>query len=381
MLFSDIIGYEPIKQELRRSVREGHIAHAQLFSGVSGTGKLPLALAYAQYIACEHRSETDSCGKCPACLQYSRLQHPDLHFSYPYAKADSIKLSTDVFSAFRDMVLQNPYCDFDDWRLQLKEEKKLLTIYDNEAEEVLHTLRLKAFGNGYKVMIIWQADRLNQTGANTLLKLLEEPPEGTLLILITEYPDRLLPTVRSRLRQIHLMPLSMDEISSALIQRLHTDPQEAIVLARLSQGSFRNAERLATEKKQREEMDSAFEELMRNAWRVGTNRDFTALQTLSNWAKTMAETKHGREYLQAFLQHAQKLIRENFIANLNIPQINYLSAAEQTFSARFAPFINERNVEALSEEFSRAERQIMQNGNAKIILFDLCLQCIVQIKK
>ena len=375
MLLKDIIGQEAVKREMCRMVQQSRIPHAMLLTGVAGIGKLPLAIAFAQYIACKHRTETDACGVCPTCLQYSKLQHPDLHFAFPIVKVDKgADVCDDYIGEFRQMVLDNPYCDADDWTQAMGAEKKQSLIYEKESSEIQRKLSLKAFGDGYKVMIVWQPEKMHIACANKLLKLLEEPPEMTLFLFVSEHPEQMLPTIISRLRPIRVPRLTDEEIVGAL------NSQQAADVARLAGGSYREALRLLDAEDQDKQMFSEFQELMRNAWLVGVKKNYEALQRLNEWAQTMAK-EMPRERQCAFLQFAQRQLRENFIYNYGEQQLNYQTSDEQQFSVRFAPFINERNIEELTEQFARAEAQIMQNANARMVLFDLCLQCIVLIKR
>ena len=380
MLLKDIIGQEAIKRELCRSVQEGRIPHAQLLSGPAGIGKLPLALAYAQYVACPHRTATDACGVCPTCLQYGKLQHPDLHFVFPIVKTDSSGVCDDYLPAFREMVLGNPYCDADDWTQAMGEEKKQSLIYEKESSEIQRKLSLKAFSDGYKIMIVWQPEKMHLACANKLLKLLEEPPAMTLFLFVSEHPEQLLPTIISRLRPLPVPRLSEQEITEALMSRNVIPLSQAQDAARLSGGSYREALRILDDTDSDKQMFADFQELMRNAWQVGVRKNYDALQKLNLWSQTMAKDS-TRAQQCAFLQFAQRLLRENFIYNYGEPSLCYQTADEQAFSVKFAPFINERNIEELMQQFATAETQIMQNANARIVLFDLCLQCIVLIKK
>ena len=244
MLLKDIIGQEAIKREMCRNVQEGHIPHAQLLSGSAGIGKLPLALAYAQYVACPHRTPTDACGVCPTCLQYSKLQHPDLHFVFPIVKTDSSEVCDDYIAAFREMVIANPYCDADDWIQKMGEEKKQSLIYEKESSEIQRKLSLKAFGDGYKVMIVWQPEKMHIACANKLLKLLEEPPARTLFLSVSEHPEQLLPTIISRLRPLPVPRLSEQEVIEALMSKNMIPLAQAQDAARLAHGSYREALRI-----------------------------------------------------------------------------------------------------------------------------------------
>ena len=382
MLLKDIIGQQAVKRELCHSVQEGKIPHALLMSGSAGVGKLPLALAFAQYVACKHRTDTDACGVCPTCLQYSKLQHPDLHFAFPIVKVDKgAEVCDDYLNDFREMVRSNPYCDPDDWTMAMGAEKKQSLIYEKESSEIQRKLSLKSFADGYKVMIVWQPEKMHIACANKLLKLLEEPPEMTLFLFVSEHPEQLLPTIISRLRPLPIPKLTDEEMVEALTrQGVVSNPQQAHDVARLAGGSYREALRILDAEDRDKQLFAEFQELMRNAWLVGVRKNYEALQKLNEWSMTMAK-ESSRERQCAFLQFAQRLIRENFIYNYGEPALNYETSDEQQFSVKFAPFINERNIEELTEQFARAEAQIMQNANARMVLFDLCLQCIVLIKK
>lgn len=382
MLLKDIIGQQAVKRELCHSVQEGKIPHALLMSGSAGVGKLPLALAFAQYEACKHRTDTDACGVCPTCLQYSKLQHPDLHFAFPIVKVDKgAEVCDDYLNDFREMVRSNPYCDPDDWTMAMGAEKKQSLIYEKESSEIQRKLSLKSFADGYKVMIVWQPEKMHIACANKLLKLLEEPPEMTLFLFVSEHPEQLLPTIISRLRPLPIPRLTDEEIMAAIrSQQSAISEQQARDVARLAGGSYREALRILDAEDRDKQLFAEFQELMRNAWLVGVRKNYEALQKLNEWSMTMAK-ESSRERQCAFLQFAQRLIRENFIYNYGEPALNYETSDEQQFSVKFAPFINERNIEELTEQFARAEAQIMQNANARMVLFDLCLQCIVLIKR
>ncbi|MCQ2342304.1 MAG: DNA polymerase III subunit delta [Paludibacteraceae bacterium] len=371
MRFRDIIGQESVKQQLRLSVQKNRIPHAQLLCGPSGIGKLQLAIAYAQYIACQNRSEQDSCGVCPACLQYQNLQHPDLHFVYPIVKTDSADVCDDFAEQWRSIIIDKGYFSLEDWYAALGASTKQGMIYEKESEEILRKLSLKSFGNGYKVMIIWQPEKMNIACANKLLKLLEEPPQQTLFLLVSEHPEELLPTILSRLQRIVVPRLEEERLATLF----------APDIAHIANGSYLAAQQITDLADENNQYFTDFVALMRRAWLVGVKQDYKALQELRQWSNDMADAKVGRERQKAFLQYTQKQVRENFIYNLHQPAMNYQTAEETDFSTKFAPFINAANVEPIMNELDKAERQIAQNGNAKMIFFDLCLQMIVLIKK
>ena len=382
MLFREIIGQEATKAQLRQAVREGRIPHAQLFTGISGIGKLQLALAYAQYINCPHRTEEDSCGTCPTCLQFQHLQHPDLHFVFPIVGSDEV--CNNFLTPWRQIILTKHYFDLSDWHEALGVESKQSMIYEKESGEILRKLSLKAYGDGYKVMIIWQPEKMNATTANKLLKLLEEPAEKTVFILVSEHPEQLLATIRSRVQSIQVPRLEQETIAQALVQK-GVDATKAHDLARIANGSYLSALKKADETELNQQELHDFIALFRDAYTVGVLRDpqkkFESLKKLRQWALDMADAKIGRERQKHFLQYAQTQVRENYIRNIGQPELNYQMEDERIFSDKFAPFIHSGNVEGIMNQLDLAERQIEQNGNAKMIFFDLCLQMIVLIKK
>ncbi len=371
---------------MRLAVQEGRVPHAQLLSGQSGIGKLRLALAYAQYLNCPNRTEEDSCGVCPTCLQFSKLQHPDLHLVFPIVKDNDKKRTVcdDYVADFRTLVLEKGYFDLNDWYNEINSQKQGM-IYDEESGKILQKLSLKSFGQGYKVVIIWQADKMNVSCANKLLKMLEEPTEKTVFILISEVPDRLLATILSRVQQIRVPNLSDEEVAAALEQYDGVPSEEAHNLAHIANGSYLAAKKWAESSEEKKKDLDDFIALMRSAYTIGDIKDpmkkFIALKQFRQWSVEMADAKVGREGQKRFLQYAQRQVRENFIYNLRQPEMNYQTTEEQTFSTKFSPFIHAGNVEDIMNELEKAERQIEQNGNAKIIFFDLCLQMIVLIKR
>ena len=384
MLFADIIGHEALKQQLRQSAREGRIPHAQLFAGQGGIGKLQLAIAYAQYINCPHHTDEDSCGVCPTCLQFQQLQHPDLHFAFPIVKSDAGDTCDAFMDKWRTILQEQRYFDLDDWYRALGVETKQGIIYEKESSEILRKLRLKPFGTGYKVMIIWQPDKMNIACANKLLKLLEEPPEQTVFLLVSEHPEQLLSTIQSRVQLINVPRLSEDILTQALVADGQTE-SNARDIARLANGSYLQARKKADESEENQHELQDFISLFRDAYTVGVlqdrNKKYSSLQRLRQWSVDMADAKVGREKQKHFLQYAQQQVRENYIRNMQQPALNYQLAAEREFSSRFAPFIHDGNIEQIMNQLELAERQIEQNGNAKVIFFDLCLQMIVLIKK
>ncbi len=384
MLFSEIIGQQDIKNRLIRTVLEKRIPHAQLLRGPEGIGKLALAIAYAQYICCENPKPNDSCGVCPSCVKYAKLAHPDLHFVFPIIKpANKTAVVCDEFIAdFREMILQNTYFGMNDWYAKIADDAKQGVIYGNESEEIIRKLSLKTYESEFKIMIIWLPEKMNLTCANKLLKILEEPPEKTVFLMVSNTPDQIITTILSRTQHIHISPLNAKEIEKALLENdaLEIEQTDAIYASNIANGSYLAALAVLNEDDENKQNFERFVVIMRLAWQVGNKKDHASLKLLRKWSEDMANSSVGREKQRNFLSYAQRMTRENFIWNLQQPLLNNLTASESDFSKRFSPFINEANVEKIMYEFALAERQIEQNVNAKMIFFDLTMKIIMLLK-
>jgi len=385
MQFSEIIGQQEVKKRFIHSVTEQRIPHAQLLRGTEGVGKLALAIAYAQYICCENRSATDSCGVCPSCMKYKKMAHPDLHFVFPVIKpaGKSTVVCDDFITEFREMLSANLYFGLNEWYAKISGDPKQGLIYSNESEEIIRKLSLKTYESEYKIMIIWLPEKMHATCANKLLKILEEPPEKTVFLMVSNEPDQIITTILSRTQHIHIPRLSEQEIAQALLRNdeLEVEPDYATYAAHIANGSYLNALSVLNEGDENKQNFERFKLIMRLAWNVGNKKDHASLKTLRSWADEMAAAAMGRERQKNFLVYAQRMTRENFIRNIQQPELNYLTVTEAEFSHKFAPFINERNVEDLMKEFALAERQIEQNVNAKMIFFDLVLKVIMLLKR
>lgn len=374
MFFKDIIGQEEAKQKFILEVKEGRIPHAQLLCGPEGVGKLPLAIAYARYICCTDKGENDACGKCPSCIKFNKLVHPDLHFVYPVVKKKSGKdvVSDDYISEWRSFILANPYFGLSHWLNEMGAENAQALIYAKESDEIVRKLSLKSSEGGYKVMIIWLPEKMHVVCANKLLKLLEEPPEKTVFLLISEAPELILQTILSRTQRLNIRKLDESSITEALQSKFGLQQQDAENVARLSNGSFVKA----METIHLSEDNKLFFELFVNLMRLSYQRK---LREMKLWSEQVAAM--GRERQKNFLEYCQRMIRENFIYNFRQRDLIYMSNAEMNFSSRFAPFVNERNVMGIMNELSEAQAHVEQNVNPKMIFFDFSLKMIVLLKQ
>jgi DNA polymerase-3 subunit delta' len=369
MLFKDIIGQEEAKERLIREAKEGKIAHARLFCGNEGVGKLPLAIAYAQYLSCEHPTDNDSCGVCPNCVKYNKLIHPDLHFVFPVIKKkNKDTISDDYLQEWREILNSSPYFNLNMWLKEMGAENQQAQIYVKESDEIIRKLNLKSSQGGYKVMIIWLPEKMNVECSNKLLKLLEEPPTQTIFILISEEPDMLLPTIQSRVQRFNIHAIDKEKIAETLCLNYGLEPNDAKNIAHRCQGNFLKALETIHLNEDNQFYFEEFVSLMRLAYQ-------RKIREIKQWSDNIAAI--GRERQKNFLAYIQRMLRESFIYNFHTPDISYLSGEEQKFSSRFSPFINEGNVISIMEELSIAEQHIGQNVNAKMVFFDLALKMIV----
>ena len=385
MQFSQIIGQDEAKKRLIRTVAEQRIPHAQLLRGKEGIGKLALAIAYAQYICCENKGANDSCGVCPACVKYKKLAHPDLHFVFPIIKPanKSSVVCDDYISDFREMILENHYFSMNDWYARISNDAKQGVIYSNESQEIFRKLNLKTYESEYKIMIIWLPEKMNGTCANKLLKILEEPPEKTVFLLVSNKPEEIITTILSRTQHVNIPKLSDKDIFQTLMKNpeFELSEQNASHIARIANGSYLEALSILSEDDDNKQNFDRFVMIMRLSWQVGNRKDHASLKTLRKWSDDMASPAVGRENQKKFLSYAQRMTRENFILNLQEPEMNFMNAYEANFSVKFSAFIHERNVEDLMKEFALAERHVEQNVNSKMVFFDLILKVIMLLKR
>ena len=373
MNFCDIIGQEEVKEHLTRLLAENKLPHAVMFCGPKGAGKLPLALAFAQMLLCQHPTEEGACGMCSDCHMSALWAHPDLHFSFPVYKAKSTDhpVSDDYLQQWREQINRSPYFDTEDWLEDIKAENQQIVIYVQESDNLQKKLALKSSQGGRKVVIIWLPERMNEQTGNKLLKLIEEPPVGTHFLLVSQEPDLVLGTIQSRVQRINVPALPEDVISEALQARHDMSPEDAKLMAHIAQGSYTEAlKRMQFDSEQKLFFD-LFVQLMRHSYA-------RRVKEMQLWSLAVSEL--GRERQKRMLEYFQRQLRENFIYNFHQPQINYLGREEENFSTRFAPFINERNVVGIMNELSDAGRDIAQNVSARMVFFDLALKMTVLLK-
>lgn len=374
MNWSEVIGQEDIKQKLTSMVDNEHVPHAMILCGPYGCGKMAMAMAMASYLLTEGSVRINpQFNKANSEAMLGQWEHPDLHFSFPTIKragmsADHQPVSGDYAKEWRQMLMQGPYFNISQWMDYMDAANQQAIITGAESDELARKLSLKSSLGGYKVAVIWLPERMNLTSANKLLKLLEEPPHQTIFIMASEEPEKLLDTIKSRTQRIDMKRLTNKDICNALVQQRGIDEASAQRIARLANGNWMNAlDALNTSNENRQFFDM-FTMLMRLAYTRN-------IKELKKWSEAVAA--YGREKQRRMLVYFIGQVRENFMYNFRNPELTYMTVEEENFSKKFSPFINELNVIEISELMERANRDIGQNANAKIVMFDMALKMIV----
>lgn len=375
MKFADIPGHGDIKQRLVQMVDTGHMPHALLLEGPAGSGKFELARALATYIHCTDRTpDGDSCGRCPNCLQHARFNHIDTFFSYPVLKKKSgqATISEDYAPEWQQFLHDSPFMDFERWLSLLGNVNGQPVIYVDEASHLSFRLNVKARQSKYKIVLMWLPERLQESAANKLLKLVEEPFADTLFIMVSNNPKAILPTIYSRTQRISVPRYSDSDIRSILVSKYTFDENEAENIARIAEGSMIRALGMAGTDKNKQKQLDLFIHLMRMAWMRNVGE-------LRRWSDEIGGL--GREGCINFYDYCAKLVRDNFILNLGDVSLTALTSTELDFSRKFSPFINSANVEDIFKILNDARNDTVLNGNAKIIAFDLAVKMILLIKR
>lgn len=380
MRFSDIPGHEAVKERLRAMVDSGRLPHAILLEGPAGTGKLSLARALAQYIHCTGRrpGDTDSCGCCPSCRQSESLNHIDTFHVYPVTrleKMDHAPVSDEFMEEWREYLGQGTkrprvFQDIDAWTDSFGKKGASLITYASESLDIIRKLSTTSHASRYKTVVWWLPERMNVECSNKLLKMIEEPYEGTCIIMASDDSSKLLPTVYSRLQRVTVERYPDEVVAAWLERNMGLDDASAAAVARNARGSMTRAMTSVSANTWTRLMLPRFIELMRLAYQRN-------VAELRRWGSDLASD--GRDRAASFFDFAAAQVRENFmtrIAGASSP-IVYLNAEEAAFAKNFSRFITESNAEALCREFALARRDILANANIKIVALDVALKVIM----
>jgi len=368
MLFSEVIGHEAIKERLRVTARDGRVSHAQLFLGPRGSGKLALALAYAQYLNCDNPSDIDSCGVCSSCVKISKLIHPDLHFIFPVAPLKGIDdpVSKDFMAIWRNFVSDNKaYVSLSGWLSAMGIENKQAYIRTKDCDEIIKTLSLTSYEAGFKIMIIWMAERLYHAGAPKILKILEEPPDKTLFILIAEQHEELLSTIKSRTQLVKIPKIPDDLLLESLIINHQCEKEKAKQIIFLADGDYRAAIDYFNSGDDVDDLFNLFREWMLQCY-------FNNFLNINNFI-TGNISKLGRESLINLLTFGLKVVRDCFAVHYGMQNHIRADGAQLDSIVKLSKFINPGNITRFEEELNKAVFHVERNGNARAILLDLSL--------
>lgn len=369
MQFSEIIGQQAVKNHLISTVKENRVSHAQLFLGPEGSGSLPLALAYAQYINCEGASDDDSCGICPSCRKYAKLVHPDLHFSYPFFSSSASDTASVYAEQWRRVFLSNPYLGLDTWRRELDAGNKQANINIAECHHIIKKLSLKAFEAPFKVLVMWLPEFLDKNG-NTLLKLIEEPPEKTLFLLVAQNQDKLLNTIISRTQLVKINAIDKQHLSNYLIERHELSADQALQLAYVSNGNLQLATALM------QEGTNDYFNLLRDWFRACYNGHIIPVIEFSEGKLAGL----GRENQKSFLIYAINLLREVVLYKEGVNQLVHVTDEEIGFLTKFSQTLHLDQLAACIAAFEKSVYYIERNANPKILFLDVSLQIVSLFK-
>ena len=369
MQFKDIVGQEAVKNHLIQTVKDERISHAQLFLGPEGSGSLALALAYAQFISCENKLENDSCGECSSCRKYNKLVHPDLHFSYPFFAKHKEDTALTFIEEWRKAFLANPYLGLDEWRDHLSADNKQANINIAEAHSIIQKLSLKPFESEYKVLILWLPEYLEKEG-NALLKVIEEPSQKTLFLLVAQSQEQILNTIISRTQIVKIPKLKTEDIEGFLIKDKGVDLTSAAQIAYLSNGNLQTAQHLLIHQ------ENDYHELLR-MW-LGASWKNNGLKIVELSEGELS--KMGRENQKNFLRYGINLMRECMLFLAETPGLIHLPEKELEFISKFSQILNLAKAEAIAEELEKAHYHIERNANPKILFLDVSLKLVKILK-
>lgn len=370
MQFKKIVGQQKIIDKFIHTVEQNRISHAQLFTGQEGSGKLMLAIAYAQYISCKNRSSTDSCGECSSCKKFEKLVHPDLHFVFPVARTKKFDkpVSDNFLSEWRDFIINDKVYRLNAWLEKIGSENAQAGIFAHESNSIIKKLSLKSYEGEYKIMIIWLPEKMNSSSANKLLKMIEEPPPKTLFMMVSDYPEQIINTIRSRSQFVKIPRIDNQSIFDYLVNEYQLAENQAMHFAKISNGNlFKAIDQISISELEKYNFDM-FVKLMRLCFGV-------KIIEIVAWVDDIC--KNNRERQKSFISFALRMFRENFIKNImnnNEEDLAQLNDQEREFSSKFYTFVHHNNIAAISSELNLAYKHVERNGTGKIIFLDMALK-------
>ena len=369
MLFKEIVGQEDIKKRLIQTVKDNRISHAQLLLGPAGSGNLPLAFAYAQYIFCSNKQENDSCGECSSCLKMQKIAHPDFHFVFPVykVKTDRDSVSDDFITEMREALIPNPYLELDEFLDIIGIENKQPQVYVGESAAILRKLSFKAYEGEYRVVIIWKPEKMNVQAANKILKIIEEPPERTLFILVAENTDLMLATILSRTQMVKIKKIDDHSMQQALVEKYKLSADDALRITYHADGNFGQAMKLAAQGDDSVENMQKFRDWMLACYKNN-------IPEMLSWSEKLASTEEGREKQKAFLLFCQNMFRKALMQTYSSSELARMTENEKSFFLKFSTFVNGNNIMEITAELDSASYHIERNAYPKLLFFDLSLK-------
>ncbi|TWW02496.1 ATP-binding protein [Chitinophaga pinensis] len=373
MLFSNVIGQEDIQQQLIRSTENNRLGHANIILAPEGAGGLPLGLAFAQYLVCENKQPDGACGQCQACVKAGKYIHPDIHFSYPVIprKPGDKPISSDYAAEWREFIDTHPYGNAYDWLQFIGAENKQGNITAMECQDIIRKLSLKSFESTYKILLMWMPEYLGNEG-NRLLKLIEEPPDNTIFLLVAENQEQILATILSRTHLIKVNPLPKEVIVDALVNRAKIPAAKARQAATIASGNYREALYML------QHSDDDYHELLRN-W---LNYIFTGNRVaLQGWVEGIASTKMGRENQKQFLRYFINLLEHTLRLKYIDRSLLAFSEEETDFAFKLQKLADLHQMEQIMQELDNACYYIERNANAKLLFHALSIKLQYIFKK
>ena len=367
MYFKDIVGHSDLKKSLTQIVKEDHVSHALMFAGHEGSGNLALAIAFSAYLLCKNRGSEERCGECPNCKQLDQLGHPDMHFSFPFVKKESIKTSDSFQRDFKNLLKKNPYLSLKDWEIEIAGENKQSIITVDESTEIVKKLSLKSFAGGYKIMIIWMPEKLNPAAENKLLKTLEEPTPKTLILLVPAKAEDLLPTIISRAQMVKCRPLKDEEIRSGLQEKQGFSAEVTEKATQLAEGNFNLALKIAKDP----DAENAYFALFRDWMRTCVSPKSHDIVEVTEKIAALSRDQQGY-----FLEYCLNFLHEAIMyAYLGKEKSRYVGASVE-FAEKFAPYMADKDLGAFHDTLSKGHRLVERNVNPRLLYMKLSAEMI-----